>query len=106
MNHAPTSRKRCHMRESHNLDQALLRKSAQLVDLSDFEEDLKNAFLSELKGRIGDELGELIGSADGGRTDWDSGEGDLGLGGPHIHKMLPPSLMNGFNGVDDARNRY
>ena len=81
-----------------------MRKSAQLVDLSDFEEDLKNAFLSELKGRIRDELGELIGAEDGGRTDWESEEGDLG--GPPIHKMLPPSLMNGFNGVDDARNRY
>ena len=78
-----------------------MRKSAQLVDLSDFEEDLKNAFLSELKGRIRDELGELIGAEDGGPTDWEGEEVD-----PPIHKMLPPSLMNGFNGVDDARNRY
>ena len=84
------------------------------MGLSDFEEDFESrfldSFLSELKGRIKDEMGELMvnggeGAEDGGQSDLE-GDGDLG-GRPSLnHRMLPPSLMNGFNGVDDARNRY
>ena len=73
----------------------------QLFDLSFFEEDMKNAFLSELKERIRDELiDEIIGADNGGEGE----DGDLG--GRPQHKMLPPSMMNGFSGVNDIGNRY
>ena len=62
---------------------------------------MKNAFLSELKERIRDELIDEIIEADNG------GEGEGGdLGGRPQHKMLPPSMMNGFSGVNDIGNRY
>ena len=71
----------------------------QLFDLSFIEEDMKNAFLSELKERIRDELIDEIIDADNG------GEGG-DLGGRPQHKMLPPSMMNGFSGVNDLGSRY
>ena len=62
---------------------------------------MKNAFLSELKERIRDELiDEIIGADNGGEGE----DGDLG--GRPQHKMLPPSMMNGFSGVNDIGNRY
>ena len=65
---------------------------------------MKNAFLSELKERIRDEMGELmVADAEGGgggQSEWEGGEGS-----PR-HKMLPPSMMNGFSGVNDIGNRY
>ena len=63
---------------------------------------MKNAFLSELKERIRDELiDEIIDADNGGRLEQ---EGDLG--GRPQHKMLPPSMMNGFSGVNDIGNLY
>jgi len=83
--------------------------SQPLFDLSFFEEDMKNAFLSELKDRIRDEMGELMVAGgeddDGGQSEWEGEGGDLGKGRPQ-HKMLPPSMMNGFSGVNDIGNRY
>ena len=58
------------------------------MDLSDFEEELKDAFLSELKGSILDEMGELMltgGAGEGGHSEGEGEDGGV-VGGTPRHK--------------------